>query len=108
MTYDVSPKLSITGVLANLVNTCWGGTKAPWTFNNGNVCGYVAGGYGGEIFPVGNIYNPAGFNGSIVQPLVKYPYNPLFGRVQPKYELYKDPVPVLRNGGYQDLVALAA
>ncbi len=79
MTYDVSPKLSVTGVLANLVNTCWGGTKAPWTFNNGNVCGYVAGGYGGEIFPVGNIYNPPGFNGSIVQPLVKYPYSPLFG-----------------------------
>ncbi|HEY1653631.1 MAG TPA: TonB-dependent receptor [Candidatus Tumulicola sp.] len=79
LTYDVSPRLSLTGVLANLVNTCWGGTKAPWTSTNGNVCGYAAGGFGSEIFPVGNFANPAGFHGSIVQPLVKYPYNPLFG-----------------------------
>jgi len=79
LTYDVSPRLSLTGVLANLVNTCWGGTKAAWTSSNGNVCGYTAGGFAGAILPVGNAYNPAGFNGSIVQPLVKYPYNPLFG-----------------------------
>ncbi len=79
MTYDVSPRLSLTGVLANLFNTCWGGTKAPWTSSNGNVCGYNAGGFGSEIFPVGNQYNPAGYNGSIIQPLVKYPYSPLFG-----------------------------
>ena len=79
LTYDVSPRISLTGVLANLLNTCWGGTQAPWTSSNGNVCAYAQGGFGSEIFPVGNAYNPAGFNGSIVQPLVKYPYNPLFG-----------------------------
>ena len=108
LTYDVSPQLSVTGMLANLVNTCWGGTKAPWTSDNGNVCGYVAGGFGGEILPVGNIYNPAGFNGSIVQPLVKYPYSPLFGPFNQNGKLDQDPVPVLRNGEYQDLVALPA
>ncbi|MBV8372398.1 MAG: hypothetical protein JOY69_03990, partial [Candidatus Eremiobacteraeota bacterium] len=55
------------------------GTKAPWTSSNGNVCAYNFGGFGSEIFPVGNQYNPAGFNGSIIQPLVKYPYSPLLG-----------------------------
>ena len=82
LTYDVSPRLTLTGVLANIFNTCWGGTKAAWTSSNGNACTYTVtpqGGYGGEIFPVGNMYNPAGFNGSIVQPIVKYPYSPLFG-----------------------------
>jgi hypothetical protein len=82
LTYDVSPRLTLTGVLANIFNTCWGGTKAAWTSSNGNACTYTAtpqGGYGGEIFPVGNMYNPPGFNGSIIQPIVKYPYSPLFG-----------------------------
>ena len=32
-----------------------------------------------KSIPVGNTSNPAGFNGSIVQPFVKYPYSPLFG-----------------------------
>lgn len=79
LAYDVSPRLSLTGVLANIVNTCWGGTKAPWTSTSGNVCGYAIGGFAGAIPPVGNVYNPAGYHGSIIQPLVQYPYNPLFG-----------------------------
>jgi hypothetical protein len=78
LTYDVSPRLSLTGVLANLINTCWGGTNAPWTSSNGNVCGYdiVA---TGAIAPVGNLFNPPGFHGSIIQPFNKFPYAPLLG-----------------------------
>ncbi len=83
LSYDVSPRITLTGTLANIVNTCWGGSKEPWTSTNGNVCSYAANGYqngfAGEIQPVGNMYNPAGFNGSIVQPLVKYPYGANFG-----------------------------
>ncbi len=79
LSYDVSPRVQLVGTLANIFNTCWGGTTAPWTSGNGNVCGYTTGGFGSEIFPVGNIYNPAGHNGSIIQPIVKYPYGPLFG-----------------------------
>ena len=82
MSYDVSPRISLTGVFANIVNTCWGGSVEPWTYNNGSVCGYdTSGGNGaaGEIFPVGNMYNPAGHNGSIIQTIVKYPYGPIFG-----------------------------
>jgi hypothetical protein len=76
--YDVSRRVSLTGVLANIVNTCWGGTPEPWTYGDHNVCSYglVA---GGSVEPVGNIYNPAGYGGSIQQPFRKYPYGALFG-----------------------------
>jgi hypothetical protein len=79
LSYDVSPRIQLVGTLANIFNGCFGGTTAPWTTTNGNVCGYNSGGFAGEILPVGNVYNPAGYHGSIVQSFVKYPYNPLFG-----------------------------
>ncbi|MBV8154269.1 MAG: TonB-dependent receptor [Candidatus Eremiobacteraeota bacterium] len=75
LSYDVSPRLSLTGVLANIVNNCWGGTAQAWTYANGQVCGFAAGGFAGTIFPVGNVYNP----GDHIQSFVKYPYQPLFG-----------------------------
>ena len=75
LSYDVSPRLTITGVLANIVNNCWGGSAQAWTTTSGQVCGFIAGGYQGEIFPVGNVYNP----GDHIQGLVKYPYTPVFG-----------------------------
>ena len=80
LTYDVSPRITLTGVLANIVNTCWGGTQSPWTFTERQRL---------RVQPrvvsearssrSGTCYNPPGFHGSIVQPLVKFPYNPLFG-----------------------------
>jgi hypothetical protein len=75
LSYDVSPRVTVTGVLANIFNHCWGGTAAAWTVANGAVCSYIAGGFAGAVFPVGNIYNP----GDAVQGLVKYPYTPTFG-----------------------------
>ncbi|MBV8154326.1 MAG: TonB-dependent receptor, partial [Candidatus Eremiobacteraeota bacterium] len=75
LSYDVSPRISVTGVLANIVNNCWGGTAQAWTTTSGQVCSYVAGGDFGEIFPVGNIYNP----GDHIQSFVKYPYLPALG-----------------------------
>ena len=87
LNYDVSPRVSITGTLANIVNTCWGGTTEPWIITDHNVCSYAANGYqqgyAGEIQPVGNMYNPPGFNGSIIQPVVKYPYGAQFGPGEP-------------------------
>jgi hypothetical protein len=87
LSYDVSPRISLTGTLTNIVNTCWGGTTEPWVITDHNVCSYAANGYeqgyAGEIQPVGNMYNPAGFNGSIVQPFAKYPYGAQFGPASP-------------------------
>jgi hypothetical protein len=75
LSYDVSPRITLTGTLANIVNNCWGGTAQAWTTTSGQVCAFVAGGFAGAVFPVGNIYNP----GDHVQGIVKYPYNPTFG-----------------------------
>ena len=78
LSYDVSPRVQLVGTLANIVNGCWGGTKAPWTFTDGNFCSYgiVA---GGAITPIGNAYNPAGYSHSVIQPFQKYPYEAAFG-----------------------------
>lgn len=85
MSYDVSPRISLTGVLANIVNYCWGGSKEPWTVNDGNLCAY--GNVSGTIYPVapygtpGAIVNPPGYKGggTVIQSFRKYPYLPALG-----------------------------
>jgi hypothetical protein len=83
LSYDVSPRISITGVFANIFNYCFGGTKEPWTVNDGNLCSYDN--VLGTVYPVapygtpGAIVNPPGFPGSVIQPFRKYPYEPTFG-----------------------------
>ena len=81
--YDVTPRIQVTATLANIVNTCWGGTQAPWTYGDHNICSYGAVG-NGLISPVGSrtcstnsgvTCNP----GQIVQPFLYYPYEPAFG-----------------------------
>jgi hypothetical protein len=84
--YDVSPRITLTAVLANIVNTCWGGSREAWTTNDSNVCSYqiVA---SGLVPPVGNAFNPSGSaskaNGknaaTIVQQFLRYPYEPNLG-----------------------------
>jgi hypothetical protein len=83
LSYDVSPRIQLVGILTNIVNYCWGGTSTPWSVNDGNICAY--GNLGGTIYPVapygtpGAIVNPPGYPGSIVQSFRKYPYEPTFG-----------------------------
>ncbi|MBV8196576.1 MAG: hypothetical protein JO263_00450, partial [Candidatus Eremiobacteraeota bacterium] len=83
LSYDVNPHIQLVGTLTNIVNYCWGGTRTPWTFNDGNLCGY--GNVLGTVYPVapygtpGAIVNPRGYPGSIVQPFRRYPYEPEFG-----------------------------
>ena len=86
LSYDVSPRVSVVGTLANIVNTCWGGTTAPWTYGDHNICSY--GTVGGGLVPgIGNQYNPTGSltasckcsAWTIVQPFQKYPYEPALG-----------------------------
>ena len=62
LSYDVSPKITLVGTLANIFNTCWGGSSEPWTVSNGKVCHYGIVG-AGAIPAVGNVYNP----GSTIQ-----------------------------------------
>jgi hypothetical protein len=88
-TYDVSPRITLTAVLANIVNTCWGGTKEAWTYTDNNICSYGVVG-NGLIPPVGNAYNPVGTTSMIgttkvknaytnVQQFLLYPYEPALG-----------------------------
>ncbi|HEY8322083.1 MAG TPA: TonB-dependent receptor, partial [Candidatus Baltobacteraceae bacterium] len=76
VSYEVSPKLSLVGTFANVLNRCWGGTKAAWTINDSNVCSYglVAGGFEGGV---GNVYNP----GNTLERGAKYPYGAYLGAV---------------------------
>ncbi len=69
LSYDVSPKITLVGTLANVFNNCWGGTPEPWTVSNSKVCSYTYVGQG-AIPTVGNLYNP----GSVIQQQFRYPY----------------------------------
>lgn len=70
ISYEVSPKVTLVVSLANIVNTCWGGTAVPFAVNH--ACGYFA--LTGGVAPIGNLYNP----GDAIQPYVSAPYVPGF------------------------------
>jgi hypothetical protein len=82
LSYQVSPKIQLVGVVSNIVNYCWGGTKAPWTFNDGNICQYATPTISGIVDPIapyttpGSTANPPGHPGSIIAPGLKFPYGP--------------------------------
>jgi hypothetical protein len=71
ISYDVSPKVSISLIATNIFNRCFGGSKEPWNQNNQVGCWYTSGIY------AGNFYNP----GDPMQLAFKYPYQPTFGNV---------------------------
>lgn len=77
ISYDVSPKITLIGTFANIANTCWGGSKAPWTRNDSNVCSYAIINGAGVVQPAGNVFNP----GATIQPFVQFPYEPYLGPV---------------------------
>ena len=76
ISYEASPKVTLVGTFANVVNTCFGGSKEPWTMKNGNICSYGLV-YGGLLPPVGNVFNP----GAAIQGGLAYPYQAALGAV---------------------------
>ncbi len=64
ITYDVSPKVTLTGTFTNIFHTCFGGSSEPWTsaFAPGaNTCGYLpAGGVLNSTIYPSNFYNGTG------------------------------------------------
>lgn len=70
LSYDVSPKITLVGTFANIINRCWGGSKEAWTVSDSNICSYGINNSAGIVPPVGNVYNP----GAQIQPFVQYPY----------------------------------
>jgi len=74
--YEVSPRVTITATLANLVQTCFGGQTTGFTYYMpSNVCLYTNLAGGPSTPPVGNAYNPH----DNVQTFLRYPYEPYFG-----------------------------
>jgi len=71
MQYDFSKKFSLVANFANIVNTCFGGTKTGFT--HPGACGYgvIGAGTGADV---GNTYNP----GAAIQPYINSPYLPFF------------------------------
>jgi hypothetical protein len=77
ISYDLSPKVTLTLTGANVLSTCFGGQVTRFTYYwSRNVCSYGAP-QGSGIVPVvvGNVYNP----GANIQTFQRYPYEPSFG-----------------------------
>ncbi len=77
ISYDISPKVTLTLTGANVLSTCFGGQVTRFTYYwSRNVCSYGAP-QGSGIVPVvvGNVYNP----GANIQTFQRYPYEPSFG-----------------------------
>ena len=86
--YDVNPRIHLTATLANVVNTCFGGTTTPWSSAykaNNVVCAYAPNGYqylgntpGAGFFYGNSPSNPA--NGVGGYPAAfNQSYQPLYG-----------------------------
>jgi hypothetical protein len=78
VSYDVSPRLRLTVLGANLFHACFGGTAEPWTaaFPPSNVfCGYAAqgGSLNSTIYP-SNFYNGTSINDVKANNGVHVPY----------------------------------
>ncbi|MDQ6929418.1 MAG: TonB-dependent receptor [Candidatus Eremiobacteraeota bacterium] len=85
--YAASNRVSFVGTFANLVNRCFGGSSAPGTLNDGNVCSYGTINNAGAFAPVGNVYNP----GTPIQRLVRYPYGAYLASVNDNTSSIKTP-----------------
>jgi hypothetical protein len=88
--YDVTPKVHLVATLANVVNTCFGGTAMPWTAAykpNGITCAYAGNGFyylggqpGAGFYYGANPHVPQ--NGTAGYPAVfNQPYQPLYGAI---------------------------
>ncbi len=74
--YELSPRVSLSLTLANLLQTCFGGQHTAFTYYWSNqTCLYTNLIGGPTTPPVGNAYNP----GANVQTFLRYPYEPYFG-----------------------------
>ncbi len=86
LSYDVSPKITVNAILANVYNRCFGGTATPWTAAfppGGSRCLYGSNGFaptptatfGG--FYNGSSPNDLAANGVPLNPYIAHPYQPI-------------------------------
>ena len=73
MGYQVTPRIKVNALLANLVNACFGGSSEPWTKQfppNTYTCGYIS-----NFYYVSNFYNGSSPNDRVANGV---PLNPAF------------------------------
>jgi hypothetical protein len=86
LSYDISPKLRATAIVANVFTKCFGGTATAWTAAwppGYNICAYGSNGYApSPIAPHGGFYNGSGpndvvANGTTLNPYIAHTYQPI-------------------------------
>jgi hypothetical protein len=86
LSYDISPKIRASAVLANVYNHCFGGTATPWTAAwppGNNICQYGSNGFApSPIATHGGFYNGTGpndvaANGVPLNPYLAHTYQPI-------------------------------
>jgi len=78
LSYELTKNFSLTANVTNIVNTCFGGTKAPWTVSGS--CSYTYANQGLSS-AIGNTFNPG--DGTQKQAFGQYTYAPGFTSQQP-------------------------
>ncbi len=79
--YQLTPRIKVSGLLANLFNACFGGSSEPWTKQfppNGYTCGYQSNFYYVSNFYNGTSPNDRGANGVPLNPAFKQPFIPAY------------------------------
>ena len=79
--YQLTQRVKVTGLLANLFNACFGGSSEPWTKQyppNGYTCGYQTNYYYVSNFYNGTSPNDRGANGVGLNPAFKQPFIPAY------------------------------
>ncbi|MBV9057517.1 MAG: TonB-dependent receptor [Candidatus Eremiobacteraeota bacterium] len=79
--YELSPRVKVTAILANLVNACFGGSSEPWTKQyppNGYTCGYQSNFYYVSNFYNGVSPNDRAANGVPLNPAFKQSFTPAY------------------------------
>ena len=77
--YSLTPRVKASLLLANLLNSCFGGTSTPWSKQyppNGFTCGYIANSYYVSNFYNGTSPNDRSANGVALNPAFAQPYVP--------------------------------
>jgi hypothetical protein len=79
--YQLTPRVKVNALLANLVNACFGGSSEPWTKQfppNSYTCGYQSNFYYVSNFYNGTSPNDRGANGVPLNAAFKQPFIPSY------------------------------
>ncbi len=79
--YQLSPRIKVNALLANLINACFGGSSEPWSKQyppNGYTCGYQSNFYYVSNFYNGTSPNDRGANGVPLNPAFKQSFIPAY------------------------------